>query len=54
MVISLFPVNDDPLGPLSPHIRPWIPDEDLEDPCERDGGDFDEDEYGPWYDRIAA
>lgn len=54
MIVALFPIPDDDLGPLGPYIRPFIPDDDTEEGCERDAGDFDEDEYGPWYDKLAA
>lgn len=53
MIIALFFDPSDELGPFGPLIREFIPDEDTEDPCERDAGDFDEDEYGPYYDRAA-
>ena len=54
MVIALFPVNDDDLGYFGPLIREFIPDDDTEEGCERDAGDFDGDEYGPYYDKLAA
>lgn len=50
-----MPDFDDPLGPLGPYIRPWFPDaEPFDEERDRDGGDFDWDEYGPCDDRLAA
>lgn len=46
---------EDELGPFGPVIREYFPDtEDQDD--DRDGGDFDGDEYGPFYDvwKLAA
>lgn len=48
---------DDPLGPIAPVIRPFFPEpEPMSEGDDRDGGDYDQDEYGPLYDelKIAA
>lgn len=51
-----MPNFDDPLGVFGPIIRWYIPDEDtdVDEDRQRDGGDFDEDEYGPYFDKLAA
>lgn len=54
MVIALFPVPDDEFGFFGPLVREYFPDGDPDSPCERDAGDFDEDEYGPYYEKAAA
>lgn len=46
---------DDPFGPFSHVIRPFFPEpEPFDEERDRDGGDFDNDEYGPWYNKLAA
>lgn len=57
MVIHLFLPNfDDDLGPFGPEIRKWMAPEPepFEEEWDRNGGDFDQDEYWPYDDKLAA
>jgi hypothetical protein len=47
---------DDPDGPFGPEIRRWIAPEiePHDEEADRDGGDFDQDEYWPQEYKRAA
>lgn len=46
---------DDPLGPFGPVIREYFPEvEDHDEEDDVDGGQHNQEWYGPYYDKAAA